>query len=553
MVRVLSLLLLIVLFMAPLLILGDAEKPVCQLTNIQIDPITNGLRITLTTDGFIELSGDPGANRYQWNSQFTVRLNNVRGGVMPIQEVDRYPLSHLEFSLPQDATNGVGLLCTLHLYRQGQMTVYNGNPYGWDDTRWAPLDIPQVMIQRTQQGNQLSIMVLNDRPQLPVLTGAITATPQLLVSGTAERLTLHAVAADIQQVMTQLALSSGRHIYLDTAVRHTITAHLEAMPLARVLTLLSTGYGLSFVERDGAYYISNALADSAAAYWGTVARTIPLHYLMPDLAKSLLPDVLLPCLKVDADQHALVVSGSQQLVDKIAVDLHTLDQPAFQCQVRAWVISASHNDDGVRNLLAQVAGGNTNAQGQSSGALQVTLGAPTVTQLQTNLQALITAGRMQLKAVPMVQVANGNAAELFLGQTLYYWTLSPWGNEQLSSIDAGTRLWVAPRTSGAWVVTRLTLESSFVSSTDALGPLITRQTASTTVRLRSGDTMLVGGLHLAMDDRQHGSPLAGIWPFDRLFASKTSDRSTQDVWVLLQAQASQTSQTAPTSPIPQRG
>lgn len=512
-----------------------AQEGICQVQSITVEHLANGMRIRIKADGLIDLSCDPGVVRYNWQTGLTIRMNNVRGGAAPMVEIGEYPISHLEFALPKDAANGVGLLCTIMLYRQGQMTIYSGGgPYGWDDTSWASTAIPQVMIVRTQQKNEILIMVTNDRYQQPEHPDFPRAPEQLSVTGNADTISLQAVNADIAQVVEQLSYVTDVPIYLDEGLQQCVSANLTGMPLTHLLRVLADGYGLSISRRNNAYYLSKGVAAGPIAYENSETRTIPLRYLSPEKARSFLPDFLLPTVRLSTDANAVIVSGTTALLDKITRDLHELDQPNFHCQLRAWIISCDQADDQLYKIMAQIAGGETRVTADSDGRLELLLDGRQAKEILTQINALATKFRMRVETVPELQVASGSSASLFVGQKAYYWRIKneSWGqNLTLSSIEAGTRLDVSPRTSGEWITTSLHIENAFFRNA-TLGPLVLRQSTDSTVRVRSGDTILIGGLRLAARTREKGAPLLGS-----LFTRRANNDAQQEVWILLQAQA----------------
>ena len=527
--RTLPMLVLAILWL-PCLAAGQ-EQSYCQLQGVTVTRVSNGLRLSLKADGLIEAKSERW-QRWDWYPRIQFRLTNMRGGADPIVTIGQYPISHIEFTPLEGAQNGIGMRCTLVFAKWAWLAAFDSPPDTFDDT-WYPWwdTVPRVMIKRTQQGNELLIMVISDKPVPPERPAIQNAKVRLELSGTADRLTLHALNADLRDVIERVSDSTGRTIYLSGDVSRKVTMHLEDVSIGRLLEALARGYALSLTDREGAYYLSPGSGDSAAGYWATTMRTIPLQYLSPGDARGLLPDVLLPYVVPNTDARAVTVTGAPALVEKIARDLHAIDQPGYHCVIRAWVISDETGEDGLYDLIARVTGGTTEGgiDGGGSITIQHVDGEPD--ELLLKLKALNRSKTMTTQAMPMLQVANGQYANLFIGNTIYYWTLP---DVDLDAIDAGTRLRVTPRTSGEWITINYRAEDRFLREQNDLGPLVIKRTLDGTVRIRSGDTILVGGLHLDTDEVRRGKLLSAKWPFT---VSASARRTCQHTWVLLKAEA----------------
>lgn len=94
---------------------------------------------------------------------------------------------------------------------------------------------------------------------------------------------------------------------------------------------------------------------------------------------------------------------------------------------------------------------------------------------------------------------------------------------QLDNTEFGIRLRMTPLTSSEWITMDYKAENRFLSETNALGPLVLRHTVTGTIRMRSGETIIVGGLTMDSEEKSNSA------------ASRRSNRKQQEVWVLLQA------------------
>jgi len=515
-------------------VVSHGQDGTCRIKEISVEKVTNGLRIHLKPDGLMGVSYSGNFWSFSSTQRFKFILNKVTCGADAVVDIGIYPVSHLEFTRPASNTADQ-VYCTLVLYTPSRLTAF---PDQGDESGRQPTDKPQVMVSKNDE--EMLIAVVNNHPQEPpnTLTGD-GAMPRLSVNGSAQRVSLDVVNTDFHQVAEALSKQTGVPIFVDEMVQNHVTAHLEALPLARLLHVLAGGYGLALNWRDQAFYLSTGQSGSVPSYRAGTVRVVPLQYIMPATMLTMLPDAMLPFVRVAGDAQALVLSGSPQIVDKIEHDIRTLDQPGYQVRIRGRVISCQGSADDLRKVAAAFTSGSTHGESDGLGQLRITQCTGTVDDILANLGMLSSTLQVRLESIPEVTVINGNLANLFVGQDVYYWQLVGSGTQtlDLSMVSVGCKLSIKPKTSGEWITTSLTLEDNFLCETNALGPVMAKQTVNSTLRLRSGDTLLIGGLQLRNADRQHGRVLPQWVPGGDALSRHLASDAQNEVWVLLQAEA----------------
>ena len=535
-------LLVALVLLAPTVVFGQREDFV-GLEKVEVEELANAVRLRLTADGVLQVNASTywAYGRTLWgllsgvsdepeagpDRRISFMLPNVRSGAAPAVQVAKYPVSHLEFSLVPQGQGSV-LICTLVLYKPGYLTVIDTGGWPQDLSYEQEYDGPQVMLQTTRKQNELLITVLSDRPKEPPPKRPVVepAPSELEVSGRADGLSVHAINADMHLLLERVSRLTQVQVYLDDKVDLEVTAHLESVPLERFLQTLVVGYGLSLRREGGAYFVSLSQVETAVPFWTAETRSVPLQHLSAAEAVLLLPDVLLSFVRSNEEGNALVMNGPSPLLDRIERDLRVIDQPAYHCRLRAWVVSGRDVAERLQEITARVAGGTTLWQGDNSGRVSIEVDERRPHELLAGLRRLATRRQLQMEALPVVEVKNGQQARLFVGEKIY------WVRETgLASVEAGSELEIEPLTGGKWITASVKVNSSFLGETNELGPLILRRSAEGMVRLRSGDTIIIGGLRLAERSKEQRKTA-------RLLEGRYSYEEEQEVWVLLQARAS---------------
>ncbi len=549
--RQLTLLMLVALvLLAPTVVFGQREDFV-DLEKIEVEELPNAVRLRLTVDGVLQVNASTywAYGRTLWglfsgvdepdagpSRRISFTLENLRGGAAPVVQVAKYPVSHLEFSLMPGARGAVGFLCTVVLYRPGYLTVIDTGGWAQDLSYEQEYDGPQVMLQTTRGQNELLITVLSDRPKEPLPERPVveSAPAQLEVSGGADALSVHAVNADMHLLLERVSRLAQVQVYLDDKVDMAVTAHLESVPLERFMQTLVLGYGLSLHREGATYFVSLSQVETAVPFWAAETRSVPLQYLSAAEAVLLLPDVLFSYIRANEEGNALVMNGPSPLLDRIERDLRVIDRPAYHCRLRAWVVSGRGVAERLQEITGRISGGTTAWRADSSGQVRIEVDERRAHELVTSLRRLATRQQLHIKALPVVQVKNGQQARLFVGEKIYYWKLSRSYLAQameLSSVEAGSELTIEPLTAGDWITASVKVNSNFLGEISELGPLVFRRAAEGTVRLRSGDTIIIGGLRLVERSKERRKTAM-------LLEGRYSYEEEQEVWVLLQARAS---------------
>ena len=160
----------------------------------------------------------------------------------------------------------------------------------------------------------------------------------------------------------------------------------------------------------------------------------------------------------------------------------------------------------------------------------------------THLRSLVRKHKARVRANPRVATVSGLYASVFIGQQRY---LSkpvrlPGQGGQRNSIDAGVRLNMRPLTGGQGeIILWLEQEISTLSAPDPTTglPNKTKRTASTTVRVRDGQTLVIGGLRQteAREKRTRIPIVSEIPLIGGLFRSKRIENTNVELAVFITA------------------
>jgi hypothetical protein len=394
---------------------------------------------------------------------------------------------------------------------------------------------------------------------------AKAAEPEITL--TDRGVTVHAVSVYAHRLFARLAARTGLQLVVDDAIKdRKVTVHLTDKSPRQVIDYIVSAYGFSSGEYNGVLMISEGIPRRPSSYLLSNIESIPTQYVEANNAKSLLPVFLQDHVKVNSDQNAVVLSAPSDVLRKFRDDIHQFDIPAAQIMLEILVVELSDYDADLRDLGVrwQNAGrgaefgtlplpqDNPSLVPRAMGEIIVRGIADLPTEFRLQLEALVSKRRARVRAAPSIATVSGQKASFFVGiqrylrqpiempmevsqQGGFYYG----GTVTRNYIDAGVRLNVTPWTGDGKEII-CDIRPSEVSTLSAPDPVTglpekSTRTANTMVRVRDGQTIIIGGLRQEEERVVRTKvPLLGELPLiGSLFRSRNSFRSHTDLVVFI--------------------
>ena len=367
------------------------------------------------------------------------------------------------------------------------------------------------------------------------------------------RISLSVRNASLREVAAALAKMSGKNIIADAKVHEPVTLQLENVSLNTALETLAAVQGLTYTENDGVILITrdDTLKKLSAGFY-----TFPLNYAKAeDLQKSLSAILNMGKLAADAGSNSLLFNGSPAEARKIKEALQTLDKTTPQVTLEAKILSISQSDE--KNLGIQwnwdtlpqynrkesditSSPGSSDANAAGKGHLRLWRGTSAQFRFSAALNALITSGKAKVLATPSLITLPGKEASIFIGSHIPVVTEKHNNGENTYSteyVDAGIKLKYTPIVSRDGYITSSV--HTEVSTPTLISELknyrINSRTADTNVRMRNGETLVIGGLISEEEQKQlQQIPLLSKIPLlGFLFKNHFRSKSKTEVIMLL--------------------
>ncbi len=352
--------------------------------------------------------------------------------------------------------------------------------------------------------------------------------------------------SDLSDIINAIAEQSDIEIIIYGKLSGTVNAKLNNVPLTQGLALLLGGTKFTFVQKDNVILIGDRNTATPSGKTLSKSELVHLNHIKADEVPKILPkNIPAQNVKVIKEQNALLVSGTSEDIVKTREFLTTIDIPTPQVVID--VIVVEYTRDGNKDFGLEFAA-NKHADGggmdvgsnmwsfpeiqinrsgsKAKDALSTIFGnAPFIANLPESFHLVLRLLEEQKKAKvlaqPSITVLNGNKATIDVGQTQYFKVVggtpeNPTHN--FRPIKFGISLNITPWISRSGQITaEISPEisnSMGINENSTEGyPNLFRRSATTTVRIDDGKTLILGGLLRSEEQLAHRKvPILGDIP-----------------------------------------
>jgi type II secretory pathway component GspD/PulD (secretin) len=369
-----------------------------------------------------------------------------------------------------------------------------------------------------------------------VLAGAMLAVIATLgVAPAASAVSINARDTELSDVIGLIARQSGLNIVADASVKpRRITFRIRDVDADTALTTLAQAYGLLTHRNGNIVFVGDAAAMNHRYGAPPAATTVALSNAKPsDAVKALraaLPDAN---LVADDRSNTVVVSGGADAQAAARSLLSSIDAPGRQVMFEVRVTDVKPVDDS-SNVGIQFGG-----TGFGAGAIAQFPFALTKSSIAINAQinALVQSGHAQILATPRIATLNNREATLLVGETYPIVTVNQQtGFPTVTNVNVGVQLRVTPTigTDGS-ITAELHPEYSEIIGFNASFPIIANRKVDATLRVRDGETIVLGGLFQDTSSETISKlPFLGDLPvLGRFFRNKATSRQRDEVVFLI--------------------
>lgn len=377
-----------------------------------------------------------------------------------------------------------------------------------------------------------------------------------IATDAAGRVTIRARDADLRQLLLDVSKKTAVSIVPSSNLLSTISLDLKDISSSDVVSVLAKAGNASCTLQNGVWFVEAnipkpdpaaiARSDSSSGMAGhrsggnaVMTKSLPLNYIKASDAVDYLTKVTAQSgtgtpdtsragasIRSTKEENVLLVTGNEDAIARVQEDLQQIDMPAPEVMLEARLVEVYGSADKTLGLL--LANGSENKTSLDLLKGQLTYASAGYTRtLNAGLQAIIDKGQGKVIASPSICTLTGHEASIDIGEVRYFKiTSSDNGSSSgtsatyypystIQTVSAGIVLKITPWVGASGEITAsIQPEVSSVTGITSDGlPEISRRKASTTIRVKDGDTIIIGGLKQQEKTRNTTStPILGDLP-----------------------------------------
>ncbi len=368
--------------------------------------------------------------------------------------------------------------------------------------------------------------------------------PYSVKPGPAGTITLDARDADVVEILRELAKADGCSIISASDVQGRLTAFLQDVTPLSALKMISTLQGFSYSRQQNVIFISAAITSGNTSDDSVAACR--LNYVRaPDLAPAL-KEMFSGRITADPITNSILLRGSEQEARRLRSVLEALDRAERQITLEAKIIALNREnaaDLGINwswDDIPKRKTGESNTENDAyQGKFKFWRGYSF--NFSASLNALLSSGKAKLLATPRIITIPGREASIFIGDHIPVQTEkhdSTGAYTTTEYLDAGIRLAYTPAVSSDGQMITAVVHTE-VSTPTLISELrnykITSRVADTNVRMRNGETLIIGGLinEEEQQNMQKVPLLSNIPVLGALFRHRTGSKTSTEILMLL--------------------
>ena len=405
------------------------------------------------------------------------------------------------------------------------------------------------------------------------MSGLISSNPNSGSRFTVEvidgRVKMDVSNGELKQVIGEIASQSGINIFMYGELKGKVSAHAESLTVDAAFQYLLENTSFTFWRNNHVYFIGEESSRK-----NVNSDFIPMKYIQAEEVADLLPKSILEkaAIKVIKGQNGIMVIGPYDVITSTKEYLGMIDKPIAQILIEALVVdfsvehmyevgfkafmkgskdSSEFVDSYFPAINAQARGDNIN---KHIGYFLKLININQIVRLPSDFRAQLglmeNMGLLDIQSTPQVATLNGHTAEIKIGTKEYILLTSDLETnggsvvqqkttERLESYEANVSLSVTP-----WVTSNkeVNVEVKPLFQIPGKSPLpgkipppINSREIKSTVRLKDGETYILGGLiSTNINDSRESIPFLGRIPIlGWLFSYKTKKVTKDKLMIFL--------------------
>ncbi len=369
------------------------------------------------------------------------------------------------------------------------------------------------------------------------------------------------IETDVREVLLTLSEEAKVDVVMDEKVRGVVNARLDKLTFDQAVDKILLPLGLHGARVGNQYYV--APADTESPLFAYISQRVEYRpkYLDTESLMDVVPTPLKPFVQEINGSNLIVIEAPARIAKQLTDNFAGIDQPIPQVILEA-IICVVSPDSGFQFGLdwshaVEMNGANALRFGATGLAMSSTYskaGGSAIfddfAKTSTFIKLLNEHGYLTIRATPHVMAQDGKQASIAINRETFFSTQPQTSNngdnssfffqQDIQTVQAGISLDITPRIRGDIVtidIEKAEVSEDIRNANTELSvnpfPIINRRSVSTTVHVKDGKTIVIGGLvqQETIDKVNRIPGLSNLPLLGYLF--ETTQRQTRDVEVVI--------------------
>ncbi|MEJ6951227.1 hypothetical protein [Natronospora cellulosivora (SeqCode)] len=320
---------------------------------------------------------------------------------------------------------------------------------------------------------------------------------------------------DLREALSEISLQTGINIIPDQTVSGIITADLEDVPIEEALRIVLMSGGYTYRKIDDFYFVG--LADPKSRTFQELSELNLIELENIDVATLLdvLPSNFREYVVGNRQSNVLTINAPTDDYNKIMKIINALDKPKKQVELSVLITeidSRSLEEMGTNFFSFSNYDSTINEAAYNLKDNLFFLETNIFGQLMANIKLLKEDQKASIEADPRVLVAEGESAELFIGDSKIILLDARDTNvsSRIEKVQVGVALELnIDRISGDDIILNIAPEISHIVENNSPDIIIKESRVSTTVRIPNGQTIAIAGMTV-LEDSFYSQEVPGL-------------------------------------------
>lgn len=307
-----------------------------------------------------------------------------------------------------------------------------------------------------------------------------------------EKITLNLKNVELERALIMLANLGGQNLICDQAVAGKITVIFDKIDFTDALNLITDSFNLGYLIKDQTIFISTA-EKIAARNIKIYTKKFQLKHLNSERAVEILNDNFEELKIINLDSEGVIITAEAEKLEKINEIIKKIDRPQKQILIRARLEEISRNRIKELGINPDQLSKLKLIKDDSNNIEEIKLSWP------DTLKMLEEEGASNILANPSLMTVDRKKAKLVIGDQIPVKLESVVEDKTVSTlnyIEAGIVLEFLPQIlNDKEVLLEIKPAVNSIGQVMADGlPAVNSRSAETTVILKDGQTLAIGGL-----------------------------------------------------------